>query len=290
MNAAKVSRMFSEIRVFQSGSLRALHKPLVLLYALARCSRREERLVCFGDVEEALKQLLQAYFPSRNPRPQYPFWRLQSDGLWEFNETGVYPLNADPPVSYLRDTNRLAGFPVEIHQLLLKNNGLVHSLSAQLLDKYFPSSIHEDLLDAVGMMFTSIGRASRDPRFRGEVLRAYRSTCGVCGYDGRLQHAPMGIEAAHIKWHQVGGPDIVPNGIAMCSLHHKMFDLGAFTVLEDRTIVVSEEVSGGPRADGLLRIFHRRKLAEAQRSEYYPGKQFVEWHRKERFREPGLPV
>jgi putative restriction endonuclease len=100
----------------------------------------------------------------------------------------------------------------------------------------------------------------------------------------------MGIEAAHIKWHQVGGPDIVPNGIALCSLHHKMFDLGGFTVLRDRTLVVSEEVSGGQRADGLLRAFHGERLAETQRVEYQPGEEFVEWHQKERFKKPGIPV
>jgi putative restriction endonuclease len=40
----------------------------------------------------------------------------------------------------------------------------------------------------------------------------------------------LGLEAAHIKWFQAGGPDIEANGLAMCSLHHKLFDLGVFTI------------------------------------------------------------
>jgi hypothetical protein len=33
-----------------------------------------------------------------------------------------------------------------------------------------------------------------------------------------------------IRWHQGGGPDEESNGFALCVLHHKTFDLGAFTV------------------------------------------------------------
>lgn len=183
MDRLEIKRKFDGIRLFQIGGLRALHKPLVLLYALARCSRHEERLFCFGDVEEDLKQLLRDYFPSRNPRPQFPFWRLQNDGLWEFSETGGHPLNLDPPVGFLRDPGTKAGFPPEIYVRLREDISLLQELAAGLLSDYFPNSLHEDLLDAVGMVFTPIGRPRRDPKFREEVLRAYRYACGVCGYD-----------------------------------------------------------------------------------------------------------
>ncbi len=43
----------------------------------------------------------------------------------------------------------------------------------------------------------------------------------------------IGVVAAHIKWFQAHGADDVPNGIAMCSLHRKVFDLGAFKILPD---------------------------------------------------------
>ena len=48
------------------------------------------------------------------------------------------------------------------------------------------------------------------------------------------------MTAAHIKWFQARGQDVVPNGLALCSLHHKIFDLGAFTVLPgNHQIVIS---------------------------------------------------
>ena len=32
-----------------------------------------------------------------------------------------------------------------------------------------------------------------------------------------------------IKWHQVKGPDSENNGIALCSMNHKLFDSGVFS-------------------------------------------------------------
>jgi HNH endonuclease len=36
----------------------------------------------------------------------------------------------------------------------------------------------------------------------------------------------VGIEAAHVQWFNFGGPDSLDNGLALCSLHHKLFDVG----------------------------------------------------------------
>ena len=55
---------------------------------------------------------------------------------------------------------------------------------------------------------------------RAKVLLAYQYRCAVCGHDLRMGQQSIGLEAAHIKWFQANGPDEVPNGIAMCSLHH----------------------------------------------------------------------
>jgi putative restriction endonuclease len=55
----------------------------------------------------------------------------------------------------------------------------------------------------------------------------------------------LGIEAAHIMWHQAGGPATIQNGLALCILHHKLFDRGVFTFSEDRMVQVSELAHGG---------------------------------------------
>jgi len=52
------------------------------------------------------------------------------------------------------------------------------------------------------------------------------------------------LEAAHIKWHQAGGPDTIDNGLALCSLHHKLLDLGALGISNEFTVIVSDKVNG----------------------------------------------
>jgi len=78
------------------------------------------------------------------------------------------------------------------------------------------------------------------------VLLAYEYRCCVCAHDLRMGGHAIGLEAAHIKWFQARGPDVVQNGLALCSLHHKIFDLGAFTVLPgNHQIVFSRHLMGG---------------------------------------------
>jgi putative restriction endonuclease len=58
------------------------------------------------------------------------------------------------------------------------------------------------------------------PVFREQVLHAYRSTCAVC----RLRHQEL-LDAAHIiSDAELGGDPVVPNGLALCKIHHAAFD------------------------------------------------------------------
>jgi putative restriction endonuclease len=74
------------------------------------------------------------------------------------------------------------------------------------------------------------------------LLLTYR--CAVCGFDVRLGSVSIALDAAHIRWHQAGGPDLERNGLALCVLHHKTFDLGAFTVNQDGLLLVSDQAHG----------------------------------------------
>ena len=95
------------------------------------------------------------------------------------------------------------------------------------------------------------------------------------------------MEAAHIKWFQAKGPDVVPNGIALCSLHHKVFDLGAFTVLPDSyEIVFSQHLNGSDETAARMLAHHGASLILPQSREYFPEVEFIEWHRREVFRSP----
>jgi putative restriction endonuclease len=74
--------------------------------------------------------------------------------------------------------------------------------------------------------------------FRYRVLDAYRRHCSVC----RLRHEEL-LEAAHIlpDGHPQGEP-IVPNGLALCGLHHAAFDASILGVSPDYIIEIRPDV------------------------------------------------
>ena len=98
-----------------------------------------------------------------------------------------------------------------------------------------------------------------------------------------MRNQPVALEAAHIKWHQAGGPDIEVNGLALCSLHHKLFDRGAFALSKHLEILVSDDAYGSAGFQEWLMRFHGQKLNFPQRQTYYPNEDFTGWHVREVF-------
>ena len=99
----------------------------------------------------------------------------------------------------------------------------------------------------------------------------------------RLGSSPIALEASHIRWRQANGPDEVINGLALCSLHHKLFDRGAFTLSEQLAILVSEEVHGSAGFEEWLMRFHGETISFPQRQSYQPHESFIDWHVREVF-------
>ena len=100
----------------------------------------------------------------------------------------------------------------------------------------------------------------------------------------------VGLDAAHIEWHQAGGPDTEPNGLALCSLHHKLFDLGAFTVHVDHRVLVSELVHGAGQFEEVLLRHHGRPIERPVQPEHVPAAPYLAWHRKQVFKEKPRPL
>ena len=72
------------LNVWKQGGKRAPHKPLLLLLAVGKAVRGEERLAPFSEIEKTLSGLLRHFGPpSKAFHPEFPFGRLVTDGLWE---------------------------------------------------------------------------------------------------------------------------------------------------------------------------------------------------------------
>ena len=278
----------------------APHKPLLILHALGELSRGNES-VSFRDVDSPLTKLLKDFGPQRStPHPENPFWHLQSDKLWVVTSDELLEIqkgNNDtkkkksPGKTELKEKNAVGGFPPEEKKVLMSKPENAGIVARTLLYDNFPESLHQDILDSVGLsMETSDGKKKRSSDFRRRVLRAYESRCCLCGYDIRLGDRLVGVEAAHIMWHQVGGPDEESNGLALCALHHKVFDFGAFTIdVDGQTVVCSQELSGTKQTEWLLG-FHGSRLTRPQSEVYFPKSKYLDWHRETIFKGPGRDI
>jgi putative restriction endonuclease len=281
---------FEELNVWHRSDVRAPHKPLLVMYALARFSRGEFSPLRFEDLVTDLTALLREFGPSRKSyHPEYPFWRLQNDRLWVVESDAPMSArssNTDAKKSELIAKHATGRFSDDVAEELRTNPLLITRIARRLLEEHFAESLHDDILSAVGLSLAqAVSRSRRDPRFREKILVAYERRCAVCHLDLRLGSTTVAIEAAHIKWHQAGGPDVEPNGLALCSVHHKIFDLGAMTIDAQSRILVSEHATGSDGFESVLLRYHGQPARAPLRSEHRPGSKFLAWHRREVFKE-----
>ena len=311
--AEEVRRLFAGIRRAPGGESRyAPHKPLLLLMALARIQQGQPARFSFAEIEDELKTLLTEFGPSNAPKTRnMPFWFLQNDHggkLWSLKLPAsllVYSKTKEPTIKELRQSGVSGGLSEEVVSAIQAQPQLLMEVARQLLHSTFPDTLHESIASAVGLDLNvpvrHVGEApaeyrvhhkpGRDKAFRDRVLQAYEYRCCVCGFDLRLRHMPAGLEAAHIKWHTHGGPDLEPNGLSLCALHHTLFDLGAFT-LEPTTLKVlfSEHALSGSRGmTGELR-HHGQDLLMPVREDVRPGREFLEWNWKNVFKREARPM
>ena len=86
MTRAELLAAFDRIRVWQRGDRRAVHKPLLVLLALARLARGEAPMVEYADLEGQIGRLLREFGPSGSEASRhYPFWHLKTDGVWHLH-------------------------------------------------------------------------------------------------------------------------------------------------------------------------------------------------------------
>jgi putative restriction endonuclease len=300
-SADQIRQLFESLRRAPNAQGKyAPHKPLLLLLTLARVQQGQSGLVAFTEVEEPLRQLLTEFGPSSAPNTRHlPFWHLHTDNdgqLWTLQlpeALANQPRGTAPGITALRQPDVLGGFTPKVEHALKTNPALIVELARKLLDSTFPETLHEDIASVIGLELkmpfhgvqyqaarydTGIQRR-RDKTFRDRVLRAYEYRCCVCGFDLRLGHIPAGLEAAHIQWHTLGGPDIEMNGLSLCALHHKLFDLGAFT-LEPVTLKVlfSQHALPGSRGlTGELR-HHGQDVLLPVSQEDRPSPEFLTWN------------
>jgi putative restriction endonuclease len=121
--------------------------------------------------------------------------------------------------------------------------------------------------------------------FRERILRAYQAQCAVCRFRRREL-----LDAAHIlpDDHPRGEPTI-PNGPALCSLHHAAFDRHILGIRPDLTVELRVDIlreKDGPTLQHGLIGFQGKTIIVPSRPESRPNPEFLA-ERYELFRKAG---
>jgi len=110
--------------------------------------------------------------------------------------------------------------------------------------------------------------------FRERVLRAYQEQCAIC----RLRHDEL-LDAAHIlpDGHPRGEP-IVPNGLALCALHHAAFDRNILGIRPDFVVEVRMDIlneKDGPMLQHGLQGFQGKTILRPRSRVLWPRSDFL---------------
>ena len=92
----------------------------------------------------------------------------------------------------------------------------------------------------------------------------------------------IGVDAAHIPWHAHAGLDEVPIGLALCALHHRLFDHGAITVREDLRVRVARALAGTSARD-LFEDLDGQPVRLPVDQRFYPSREQLRWHHAQVF-------
>ena len=288
MTPEELIAALQELKVWKRGAQRAPHKALLLLLTLGRLNQDKPRLRPYTEIAPELTELLGRFGPPRRtPHPEAPFLRLEP-ALWDI--PGVEPSERSSLlISDLQDA--FGGLPEPVFELLKGDPELVARAANLLLRSEFEESYHDEILEAVGLNAVADvvdrhagSQSRRDPEFRIRVIQAYSYRCAVCGYGTRLHNELLAVEAAHILWHSKGGPDVVPNGLALCAIHHRALDKGAISLDDDLNLLVSPQLNGHQAVESLFFRFEGKQIIAPRKAVDMPNPEFLHWHRQEVYR------
>ena len=164
----------------------------------------------------------------------------------------------------------------EHRQFVLAVDEHLERAGSELLRHPVDDALQREYVEAI------VRRRVHQPFFRQRVMEAYERQCALC----RLRHSSL-LDAAHIKEDSDGGEPIVPNGVAMCAIHHRAFDSSVLGIRPDYVIEIRADIlaeSDGPTLLHTLQGLHASPLVLPKERNAWPREDLLE-ERYERFKE-----
>lgn len=112
--------------------------------------------------------------------------------------------------------------------------------------------------------------------FRRVVINNYSNTCAICSLNVKEL-----LVASHIlKWSENQTNRLNPeNGLCLCNIHDKAFELGYIGINVDYKILVSNEIRQIKERETFVSLFGRHENKSIiLPDKFYPNTQFLEYH------------
>ncbi len=296
MTRDELLAMLTRLRVAPVGGRRAPHKPLLLLWLFGRLAATGTSRASYLEAHEPVSRLISDFGPAMGSAPgarhraAMPFIHLERE-LWDLRdgagrEIGPGTSESGPRLLKAGAVGQLRP-PVET---VLADGETLAAAARLLLDLHFTPALEPTICDQAGLDLIALeaagtgrrpGALSRRPRASGfpeAVLRAYAYQCAMCGFDGKLGRNPVAIQAAHVHWHSRGGPDEVSNALALCALHHVLFDLGVVGITADRRITVAQDYVATTSAGRSIDQLAGQPILDVRPGQPHVDIVYIDWH------------
>jgi putative restriction endonuclease len=173
------------------------------------------------------------------------------------------------------DFNRIVGLGLVEEDEVLPRVDDAEAVPALVQEQQVP---WEGPIDRATML---VNRTVRNRQFRKRVLDVYDRSCALTGMKLINGGGRAEAQAAHIMSVEVGGPDVVNNGIALSGTVHWMFDRGLISLSDGGDILLSRKINDVEGVEKL--IYSDRKARLPTSPGHRPHVRYLAWHRRECF-------
>lgn len=148
-----------------------------------------------------------------------------------------------------------------------QNNNIEVSIGQDVTNAIIKQNeTREDSTSAIASLFNATS-------FRDFVMTGYGNRCAITGNVIKWNNY-NNLEAAHIYPRSHGGEFLPSNGIAMCRDLHWAFDKGFFTINDDFTVKVHDDIDSD-----FLREFDGQQIRLPEDPFFIPNKDNLKYHR-----------
>ena len=286
----------------------APNKPILLLSVIEMIATRQivrNQIPLSAELIATFLKLWSHLEPVRKPDIGLPFYHLTSNGFWHYQmKLGFESLIAAKikirTSSTIRETVEYAYLDVELWTLLQNPQDrtvLTHTLInswfnertqdiESLLQVNAFAELQEQLQRSGGKVYQPEELEDeqavivRDGAFRKIVVSTYNHTCAFCGLQILDSLSQNIVDGSHIKPFSQFYDDRIDNGLSLCKNHHWAFDRFWFTINDDYTIIVADNLREDSPNSRPMREFRGNRIILPAQVQYYPRQDSLQWHQE----------